>query len=197
MTKNTQNRTSQTQTRGRDEAETSGTRGQARQAKAEGQTRQDGRSDRSRQGDADQARPGGRQQASRGGAVSQFAEKGDKGETEGQQAWQVEHPEAQTLRLAVDACNAAFAYCTQQDGIEDPELLACMVDCVDLCTTTASFIVRGSEHADDLREVCAELAKCVEESCEEYGDDEVLTACADACREAYDALNAQSTPRVG
>ena len=132
-----------------------------------------------------------------GRSATPGAERGEKRQTEGQQAWQVEHPEAQSLRLAVDACNAAFAYCTQQDEIEDPELLACMVDCVDLCTTTASFIVRGSEHADDLREVCAELAKCVEESCEEYGDDEVLTACADACRGAYEALNAQSSPRVG
>ena len=188
MTKTTQNRASQTQTR---DLEASGSgRGQARQAKAEGT-----QSRPSNPASADPA--GGRQQAGRGGTVSQFAEKGEKQSAGGQQAWQVEHPEAQTLRLAVDACNAAFAYCTQQDEIEDPELLACMVDCVDLCTTTASFIVRGSEHADDLREVCAELAKCVEESCEEYGDDEVLTACADACREAYDALNTQSTPRVG
>lgn len=188
MTKNTQNRTSQTQARGRDEPEASGTRGQARQAKGS----PPGQSGASRA-------PGGRTQQGRSGASSQFADpdQADGGRRQGQTAWQVEHPEAQTLRLAADACNAAFAYCTQQDEIEDPELLACMVDCVDLCTTTASLIVRGSEHADDLREVCAELTKCVEESCEEYGDDEVLTACADACREAYDALNAQSTPRVG
>jgi hypothetical protein len=189
MTKNTQNRTSQTQTRGRDEAETSGTRGQARQAKG-GQN-------------APSTQASGRTQQGRSGATSQFADQDQaegrqrQAQGSGQTAWQVEHPEAQALRLAADACNAAFAHVTQQGEVEDPELLACIVDCVDLCTTTASFIVRGSEHADDLREVCAELAKCVEESCEEYGDDEVLTACADACREAYDALNTQSTPRVG
>jgi hypothetical protein len=187
MTKNNPNRTSQTQTRGRTVPETNSTRGPARQAKG-GQN-------------AASPQTGGRTQQGRTGARSQFADQdqADEGQRQrqGQRAWQVEHPEAQTLRLAADACNAAFAYCTQQDEVDDPELLACIVDCVDLCTTTASFIVRGSEHADDLREVCAELAKCVEESCEEYGDDEVLTACADACREAYDALNAQSSPRVG
>src|SRR5688572_9921461 len=174
MTRRTRNQgTSQTQSRSRNETPSQGNAG------SRGQARQGGPG-------------GGRTQTGRSGASQQFADRG-----EGQQPWQVEHPEAQTLRLAADACNAAFAYCTQQDELDDPELLACIVDCVDLCTTTASFIVRGSEHADDLREVCAELAKCVEESCEEYGDDEVLTACADACREAYDALNTQSTPRVG
>lgn len=178
MTRRPQNQgTSQAPSRGRNDstsASNGGSRGQTRQSNRPGQA-------------------GGRTQTGRTGATAQFAGQDE----DAQQPWQVEHPEAQTLRLAADACNAAFAYVTQQDEVDDPELLACIVDCVDLCTTTASFIVRGSEHADDLREVCAELAKCVEESCEEYGDDEVLTACADACREAYEALNMQATPRVG
>ena len=183
MTRKTQTQGTQAnspQTRGREDRTRSAGRGQARQASS----------------------PATGGQANRGGRAGQvFAEQdetqGQQDEGQGDQAWQVDHPEAQALRLCVDACNAAFAYLTQQDEVDDPELLACIVDCAELCSTTASFIVRGSEHADDLRETCADLAKCVEESCEEYEGDEVLTSLADACREVHDELGTQSSPRVG
>ena len=106
-------------------------------------------------------------------------------------------PEVQGLRRAADACNAAFAYCMQDSDDVDLDLVSCIVDCAELCGTTAAFIVRGSEHADDLRKVCAGVAKCVEEACEQFPDDEAFAACADACRDAYAAMSTQSSPRVG
>ena len=107
-------------------------------------------------------------------------------------------PASTACAQAVAACDAAIAYCVQAGGrMVDARHLRRLVDGVELGQTAADLEARGSPLAQRLWPVCAELAKCVEESCEEHGGDEVLTACADACRKAYDALNTQSSPRVG
>jgi hypothetical protein len=107
-------------------------------------------------------------------------------------------PQTEALRLASDQCNAAFAYQTSEGGdVNDLEELLCLVDCAQLCAVTEAMVARGSEHANELRALCAELCKCVEESSAEYGDDQVMSSCAEACRAAYDSLSAQAAPKVG
>jgi class 3 adenylate cyclase len=91
----------------------------------------------------------------------------------------------------MDTISECFAYCLEQGGehVEKAHLV-CMLDAWDLLSATASLVARGSEHADGVKEVCAEAVKACEESCEAFEGDETMAACADACREAYAHLAA-------
>jgi len=106
-------------------------------------------------------------------------------------------PETRALRHAADACNAALAHYAREADDLDLGLMACLMDCAELSAATAAFVARGSDHADALRQTCADVADCVVEGCARYGRVDVLAACSDACRAARDALRSQATPRVG
>ena len=82
--------------------------------------------------------------------------------------------EAEALCQAADACNAAFAHLTGVADDLDLGLAAALVDCAELCATTAAFIMRGSAQADTLRGACARLARDVEQSCQGYPRDAAL-----------------------
>jgi hypothetical protein len=95
------------------------------------------------------------------------------------------------LRTAMDTISECFSYCLGQGGDHvRKEHLTCMLDAWDLLSATATLVARGSEHADALKDVCAEAVKACEESCEEFGGDATMAACADVCREAYEHLTA-------
>jgi hypothetical protein len=93
------------------------------------------------------------------------------------------------LRTGMDTISETFGHCLEQGGDHvAKEHLQCMMDAWDLLAATSTLVARGSPHADGLREVCAEAVKACEESCEEFEGDEIMTACADVCREAYEHL---------
>jgi hypothetical protein len=101
------------------------------------------------------------------------------------------------LRTCADTCYETFVYCTEQGGDHvESEHLQCVIDCAEMCTFTANFVARGSEHSDRLLQVCAEICKACEESCEEFGDDERMKACADVCRECYEHCTTQGAEKT-
>lgn len=97
--------------------------------------------------------------------------------------------ETAPLRAAMDAISECFTYCLEE-GHTEKEHLTCMLDAWDALNATASLVARGSRHADAFRSAAADVVKACEESCEEFGDDETMKACADVCREAYEHLAA-------
>lgn len=95
--------------------------------------------------------------------------------------------ETQHFRSCIDACNAAFAYVLEQADEEHAHTIACLVDCIEVCGVTANLVARESEFAEQAEELCAGITKACEEALEEFDDDPVLTAAADACRECAEA----------
>ena len=80
-------------------------------------------------------------------------------------------------------CLEAVTYCLQQGGRHaEPEHVRLLLDCVDICETSARFMLRGSDLHGRTCGVCADVCERCAASCEAFGDDEMMKACAEACR---------------
>ncbi|MFO1536155.1 MAG: hypothetical protein ABR586_10855 [Thermoplasmatota archaeon] len=89
----------------------------------------------------------------------------------------------------MDTITECFDYCIKQGGRHaEANHLRAHLDAWDLLNATCTLIARGSDYADDAKATCAKAVKRCEESCEEFGDDQMMKACADVCREAYEHL---------
>ncbi len=67
-----------------------------------------------------------------------------------------------------------------------------LLDCAEICQTSANFMLRGSELHTRTCAVCADVCqRCAEES-DRMGNDVQMRACAEACRHC-----AESCRRMG
>ena len=89
------------------------------------------------------------------------------------------------------ACHTVCLRTATQPGLElggkhtEARHFRLMLDCAQICQTTADFLLRGSAVCDILCGTCALVCEACARSCEETGDlDECLWAarrCAEAC----------------
>lgn len=97
--------------------------------------------------------------------------------------------EAEALHRASNACQATFAYCaTERRRVDDLQDLLCLVDCADVCETTARVIAREGDYSDPLRDLCAQQVNDAAATCSKYAGDAMLQDCAAQLRDASDAL---------
>lgn len=103
-------------------------------------------------------------------------------------------PDTTLFRDCVDACNRCLAYCLRQGGehAEYPHIRS-LLDCLEACITTADLVGRGSPFAPAFVQLCGEVAKECEESCEQHGHDGEMVRCADACRDLAEWCRLQGT----
>jgi hypothetical protein len=57
-----------------------------------------------------------------------------------------------------------------------------LLDCAQICATSADFMLRGSDFHPPVCGVCAEVCDRCAESCEQFGDDAQMRRCAGLCR---------------
>jgi hypothetical protein len=101
----------------------------------------------------------------------------------------------QQVEKCIDACLACHILCLRtaaQPGLElggkhtEAAHFRLMLDCAQICQTTADFLLRGSAVCDILCGTCALVCEACARSCEETGDlnDCVKAArrCAEICR---------------
>lgn len=80
-------------------------------------------------------------------------------------------------------CEATVQYCLQKGGKHaEADHIRILLDCADICQTSANFMLRGSPLHGRTCAVCADVCTRCAESCEQMGDDEQMRACAEACR---------------
>ncbi len=90
-------------------------------------------------------------------------------------------------------CAETVQYCLEKGGDHAaPAHVRLLLDCIDICRTSAAFMIRGSElHAETCR-ACAEVcARCADE-CSRF-DDERMEACAEACRRCAESCRAMAS----
>ena len=95
-------------------------------------------------------------------------------------------------------CLNTVTYCLQQGGMHS-ELphIRLMLDCAEICQTSANFMLRGSEMHIRTCAICAEIcAKCAED-CDRMGDDEQMKACAQMCRTCAENCRQMSMSMAG
>ena len=83
-----------------------------------------------------------------------------------------------------DICLQTIHHCLRQGGAHaDQPHVRLMADCVEICQTSANFMLRGSDLHQHTCSACAEVCERCAADCERLaGDDEQMRACAEACR---------------
>lgn len=93
------------------------------------------------------------------------------------------------MRECIEECTTCHTICTETAqhclylGGEhaSPEHIRTLLDCAQICQTSADFLTRGSEFHTSTCAFCAEVCRACEKECRKMGDDELMRKCADAC----------------
>ena len=98
-----------------------------------------------------------------------------------------DHPPGTEMQRCLKHCQRchstclemAATYCLEMGGKHaDPAHLRLMLDCAQICQTSADFMLRDSDLHAPVCLTCAVICECCAESCEEVGG---LEYCAQAC----------------
>jgi hypothetical protein len=85
-------------------------------------------------------------------------------------------------------CLATVSYCLQMGGKHaEAHHITTLLDCAEICQTSANFMLRGSHFHTRTCGVCAEVCERCAQECERFGDDAQMRSCAEACRRCADS----------
>ena len=91
------------------------------------------------------------------------------------------------------ACTMAVQHCLGEGGERaDIDLVGVLLDCAELCQTSANFMLRGSPYHGLVCAACAELCRACEEACRSISGDEQLAECAEMCATSADRCEAMA-----
>ena len=101
---------------------------------------------------------------------------------------------SQDMRGCIDECNSCASICletithclTKGGKHAEASHISMLQDCADICTTSARFMLRGSELNPRICAVCAEVCDTCAKSCDSVGPEDFMKRCADACRSCAD-----------
>lgn len=80
-------------------------------------------------------------------------------------------------------CLNTIAYCLQQGGMHSELVhIRLLTDCAQICSTSAHFMLRGSNFHARICGACAEVCQACAAECDRMGDDAQMKACANMCR---------------
>jgi hypothetical protein len=85
-------------------------------------------------------------------------------------------------------CTMTAQYCLTQGGAHaDVSHVGLLLDCAEMCQTSANFMMRGSPYHELTCSVCAEVCRACASSCRSFEDDENMVHCAEVCDECAEA----------
>src|SRR3954471_13920707 len=91
------------------------------------------------------------------------------------------------------ACLQTLAYCMKQGGRHaEPQHLRLLMDCADICITSAAFMLRASDLHTYTCAACAEVCQRCADDCNEMSDDLRMKALADTCQHCADSCRAMA-----
>ena len=93
------------------------------------------------------------------------------------------------MRSCIDECQSCHEVCVEtvthclsiSGEHAGAEHIRTLIDCAQICATSADFMLRGSLAHGDVCEVCADICDACAESCEQLEGAE-MKRCADQCR---------------
>lgn len=96
---------------------------------------------------------------------------------------------SQAMRQCIEECTECHNTCTETvqhsllvgGDYASPQLIKTLLDCAQICQTSADFLSRGSEYHTGTCAVCAEVCRACERECRRMESDEVMKKCADVC----------------
>ncbi len=90
-------------------------------------------------------------------------------------------------------CNSTInGHCLEAGGDHlRPEHVRLMVDCAEICRTSADFMMRQSPRHQLTCGICADICAQCADDCERFGDDH-MRQCAAVCRRCAESCQAMS-----
>lgn len=94
-----------------------------------------------------------------------------------------------------DLCLATVTHCLEMGGDHaSPKHIRLLLDCVDICQTSANFMLRGSDLHGTTCGACAEVCERCADHCESMAEgDEQMLACAEACRKCAESCSSMAS----
>lgn len=81
-------------------------------------------------------------------------------------------------------CEATLSYCLARDGIlADRTHMLLLLDCAEICATSAGFLLRSSSLHRYTCRACAAICGACADWCDRLQRDAVMKQCATTCRE--------------
>lgn len=81
-----------------------------------------------------------------------------------------------------DVCLETVAHCLEMGGdYAEVNHIRLLLDCAEICQTSANFMVRGSDLHGYTCATCAEVCERCARECDRF-DDDFMKQCAEACR---------------
>jgi hypothetical protein len=79
-------------------------------------------------------------------------------------------------------CTMTAQYCLAEGGAHaDVGVVGLLLDCAEMCQTSANFMVRGSPYHTVTCGACAELCRACADACRVFDGDENMAHCAEVC----------------
>ena len=81
-----------------------------------------------------------------------------------------------------EACLRTVTHCLEKGGKHaEAGHIRLLLDCAEICATSADFMLRGSDLHAATCGACAEVCDRCAEDCRRFGDDDVMRHCAELC----------------
>ncbi|WP_245291122.1 four-helix bundle copper-binding protein [Methylobacterium aquaticum] len=111
---------------------------------------------------------------------------------------------AMTLQECVESCLKSHAmcldtgrYCMEQQGSHvSAAHLALLLDCAEMCQTTANSLLRHSPQHAAVCEVCARLCEACATDCDKFTSDAQMQRCAQTCRNCASSCRDMAKIRI-
>jgi hypothetical protein len=91
-------------------------------------------------------------------------------------------------------CEETLSRCLLMGGkYAEPEHMRLMMDCAQICQTSADFMLRGSVRHTQTCAACADVCERCADSCQSLSDGiDLLKHCADVCRRCAETCRKES-----
>jgi len=115
------------------------------------------------------------------------------------------HHMSEEMRRCIQLCQDCHATCIQMISHclklggqhAAPDHIRLLMDCAQLCTTTADFMARESLIHDRTCSLCSEICRLCAESCERVaGDDQSVTQCSELCLRCAESCNRMASNKA-
>lgn len=112
--------------------------------------------------------------------------------TAGQGGHHADEEMTKCIQLCQDChalCVRTIQHCLTLGGRHAaPDHMRLLLDCAEMCETTAHYLLRGSPYHERMCGLCAEMCRQCGDSCMKIaGDDQLLKQCADMCTRCADS----------
>jgi hypothetical protein len=91
-------------------------------------------------------------------------------------------------------CRDTLTHCLERGGEHaQADHIWLLMDCAEMCMTSAHFMMHNSELHGATCSACAEVCDRCAEDCARFSDDRLMQACADMCRRCADSCRQMAT----